>query len=260
MYGIKNAKKRYIDGMKNNSIPVEWFLTEVEKLFPYSVANVMSMEYQANDSLTKVNGADAWKRFYHADIVPGAKPLQIYAPSADKNERGFVLTNVYDAYSTTRRQFKERSPIGTKKPVIFASEVFWAHYGYAVKTADMSSPFVRKDDRKTLYLSTNLSERVMLCIILQQYTLLTVWKLIKSGKRANMSAEKTRAEGMAVGYMLAKWLQADTPNLNTKAKKLLMYDGDFFENLKDVQKLFKETRKAISSYLKEQKEVSKKRF
>ena len=259
MYGIKNAKRKYLDGMKDGSISVEWFFGEEVKLFPYSVANVMSMEYQAHDSLTKVNGTDAWKKFYNAEVIAGAKPLQIYAPSAG-SERGFVLTNVYDVASTTRRQFKERPPIGTQNPIVFASEVFAKHYGYAVKTADMKSPFVRKDDRKALYLSNGLSERVMLCVILQQYTLLTVWKLIKSGKRANMSAEKTRAEGMAVGYMLAKWLQADTPNLNTKAKKLLMYDGDFFENLKDVQKLFKETRKAISSYLKEQKEVSKKRF
>lgn len=260
MYGIKNAKKRYLDGMKGGEISVEWFLGEVSKLFPYSIANVMTMEYQAGNKLTKVNGADAWKKFYHADIIPGAKPLQIYAPSTNKTERGFVLTNVYDAASTTRRQFKERVPIGAENPINFASKIFEAHYGYSVKTADMSSPFVRKDDRKILYLSTNLSERVMLCIILQQYTLLTVWKLIKAGKRANMSADKTRAEGMAVGYMLAKWLQADTPNLNAKAKKLLMYDGDFFENLKDVQKIFKETRKAISSYLKEQERASKKHF
>lgn len=260
MYGIKNAKKRYLDGMKGGEFSVEWFLGEVSKLFPYSIANIMTMEYQANDKLTKVNGADAWKKFYHADIIPGAKPLQIYAPSTNKSDRGFVLTNVYDVSSTTRRQFKERSPIGAKKPVIFALEVFLAHYGYTVKTADIKLPFIRKDDRKTLYLSTSLSERVMLCIILQQYTLLTVWKLIKAGKRANMSADKTRAEGMAVGYMLAKWFQADTPNLNGKAKKLLMYDGDFFENLKDVQKLFKETRKAISSYLKEQERASIKRF
>lgn len=240
---------------------LEFFLRKCHQLAPYSIRNVLLMIAQSNGQASECKGVDGWRK-KGVKVLPGANPMKIFAP----NEKGaWSITNVYDVCNTDGVREEQLLPT-PEYHMQLLSRLLQKTVGWNLEIVKFRPDFkkmtAKNNTRKTVYIRDDLSPRIQAVLAIREICILTMSKDCLQGKRVPMTEEKTMAFATVAAFEIADWLKENPPKIPNKVKEILLNEGEFLDNLKDINRvayqLIKELKNILSvAYAKEEEKMAK---
>ena len=248
LQGITKKQENFLKETLFSTKNLEFFLRKCHQLAPYSVRNVLLMIAQSNGQASECKGTDGWRK-KGAKVLPGAKPMKIFAP----NEKGaWSITNVYDICNTDAEKEEKIIPsieyhINLLKRLI-KKQVGW-NLEIVKFRPDFTKMTARNNSRKTIYIRDDISARMQAILAIREICVLTMSKDCLQHKRVAMTEEKTVAFATVAAFEVADWLQENPPKIPNKVKEIILNDGNFLDNLKDVNRIAYQHIKELKTIL-----------
>ena len=262
---MQNVIKNQFDFLKHSfmtSCNLEIFLRFCHQLSPYSVRNVLLIMAQSNGKARECHGADEWCKKHGAMVLNGATPYSIFAPMEHK-KKTFTIAWVYDISDTSCNQLSMKEIPNFNEHLNLLNLVA-KKMGLKLVFSNFSNELINKGvirKNNIIYMNKKHSIRINTILVLRELCLEKINILIRNKKRAISYDNLNKAIACCSAFEISDWLNENPPRINSKAKQIILTNGLFEANIRDINNIafqvIKDIKKIIDISKENQLETSR---